>query len=436
MRFGLILTSLIALSMAAGCDKEELLPGERLDIYTGEPVATRAASNIAASVALPAPTNSDNWTHRAAGPDHDIGHRAFSTAPQLLWKADIGRGNGRKHRITADPVVAGSRVFTVDSRALVSAHGLDGAPLWSTDITPSVEGRDDASGAGLAYGDGQLFVTSGFGLLAALDAETGAVRWTQFFDAAPSGPPTVSGGLVFVATHDARLWAIETGRGRVRWSLDATPGDAGVISGAAPAINGELVVAPFNSAEVRGLLASSGAGVWATTVAGTRAGQVYASVNDISADPVVAGGRVYVGSAAGRMAALDADSGQQLWHAADGAISAVTVAGGALFAVTDKAELVRLNAADGTRVWAVELPLFRKDNRVRRRKDIFAHFGPVLAGGRLWVASDDDLLRSFDPTDGALLSEVALPGGATTNPALAGGTMYLVNAKGQLLAFR
>ena len=54
------------------------------------------------------------------------------------------------------------------------------------------------------------------------------------------------------------------------------------------------------------------------------------------------------------------------------------------------------------RVWGVKLPFFTKE-RPKRQATVFAHYGPVLAGGRLYVASNDGLIRAFDPTNGALL---------------------------------
>lgn len=134
--------------------------------------------------------------------------------------------------------------------------------------------------------------------------------------------------------------------------------------------------------------------------------------------------------------ALDATSGEQLWFANDGALSAVTVAGGSVFAVSDRNELIRLDAATGARIWGTELPYYVRETNLKKRKDIHAHFGPVLAGGKLWVASSDDLLRAFDPTDGSLVQTVDLPGGAATSPVVAGNVLYVVNTKGQLLAFR
>ena len=67
---------------------------------------------------------------------------------------------------------------------------------------------------------------------------------------------------------------------------------------------------------------------------------------------------------------------------------------------------------------------------------VVAHFGPVLAGGRLIVASSDGLIRAFDPASGALAGSVELPGGAASAPAVAGGVLYVVTKDGKLRAFR
>ena len=113
----------------------------------------------------------------------------------------------------------------------------------------------------------------------------------------------------------------------------------------------------------------------------------------------------------------------------------VWVAGGSVFLVSDRNELVRLSAEDGSRIWGVELPFFVKE-RPRKQSEIYAHYGPVLAGGRLIVASNDGLIRMFDPASGNLVGSAEIPGGASSNPVFAGGVMYVVSAKGELYAYR
>ena len=52
------------------------------------------------------------------------------------------------------------------------------------------------------------------------------------------------------------------------------------------------------------------------------------------------------------------------------------------------------------------------------------------------MASGDGKVRFFDPETGELSYSVAVPGGATTDPVVAGGTLYVVGSRGQLHAFR
>ena len=68
--------------------------------------------------------------------------------------------------------------------------------------------------------------------------------------------------------------------------------------------------------------------------------------------------------------------------------------------------------------------------------EAIGYYGPILAGGRIWVAGADGLLRAFAPGDGTALAQVPLPGGAAAAPAVAGGVMYVITRDGRLLAFQ
>jgi len=100
---------------------------------------------------------------------------------------------------------------------------------------------------------------------------------------------------------------------------------------------------------------------------------------------------------------------------------------------------VRADAATGELLWVVDLPTYFPYGGLFGRGKPFAavpYYGPILAGGRLWVASGDGWLRAFGPVDGALLAQVELPGGAAAAPAIAGGVMYIATREGRLLAFQ
>lgn len=442
MRYSTGFAALAALAVIAGCTKREpVLEGLRQDPRTAvigtepEPGALAPKPVTAQPIALPAAQANAEWTHRAGNGAHHIAHVALPGPLSPLWAVPIGEGNGRKTRITADPVVAGGRVFTLDANATVTATGTNGAMLWQADLTPPADRSGEASGGGIAYGEGRVFVTTGFGELVALDPASGAVAWRQRLGAAVSGAPAVSDGQVFVVARDASAWAVNAADGKVQWTQPGTPSNAGVPGASAPAVDARQVIFPFVSGQMLAVAKDTGTGLWSAYVAGQRRGRAYAAYADLTGDPVIADGVVYAGTSAGRLAAVSADTGQPVWSAPDGAQSPVTVAGGSVFLVNDEDQLVRLNAATGAEIWRVDMPYFLKD-RDKKRRNIVAHYGPVLAGGRLILVSSDELIRSFDPASGALTATVELPGGAASAPAVAGGVLYVVTRDGKLRAFR
>ena len=427
--------AIAALVLSACGEQEVILPGERIDVRGTAPGSLQDVVNRSAPLSLPPATVNADWTHRNGNPSHALSHPALDAGLQRVWSAQIGEGNGRKHRLTADPVIANGRVFTLDSRARVTALSTAGSTLWTRDLTPESDRGDDASGGGVAATGDAVYVTTAFGELTALDAATGDTLWVQDLASAATGAPTVSGGVVHVVTRNSLGWAIDAGTGRILWQVLGAPSDSGLAGGPSPAIAGPLVIFPLSSGQMVSAVSGPGTQAWAATVAGQRPFRAFSRVSDLSGDPVVVGNTVYAGNHSGRAAAFDATTGEPLWRADEGAMSPVWAVGGAIFLISDENRLVRLDAATGQTVWAVDLPLFTRE-RLSRRKSTFAHFGPVLAGGRLLVASDDARLRAYDPVTGDLITTQELPGGAARNPVVAGGTLYIVTENGTLHAFR
>lgn len=428
-----------ALSLSACAEREIILPGERLDplaVTTPDGPAVEGPAPVSSTVlALAAPRLNAEWTHRGGNAAHQPGHVALGGGTARIWTSDIGQGNDRRHRIAADPIVAAGRVFTLDSRARVTATALSGGRAWSTDITPALESGDSASGGGLAYEGGRVYATTGFGELVALDAASGGVLWRQRVEAPIGGGPAVQNGIVYVVARNNAGWAVRAADGKVLWQTSGTPSSSGVMGVSVPAVQGNTVIFPFSSGQLLAAESQSGATLWTSQVAGSRIGRAISWVRDMTGDPVISGGTVFGGTSAGRINAVELASGFEVWSARDGANSPVVAAGGSVFAINDQAQLIRLDAATGGAIWRIDLPYYT-DAKTKRQDRIHAHFGPVLAGGRLFVASSDGVLRAFDPASGQLVGQGSIPGGAAAAPVVAGQTLYVVSRSGQLHAFR
>ncbi len=447
----LVLVSTLGL-LAAGCSTPEVIfDGLREDPYSpgydaSDPAAAAAAArraaadnarfeNLSRPAGLGAARSVASWTHRGGNSAHDLPHAAFSAAPAVVWAAKAGTGNSRKYRIAAEPVSDGARVFTMDSSGAVTAHAIGGAALWRADLTLPGE-RPGASGGGMALSGNTLYATTGFGELVALDVASGGIRWRQKFEAAVNGAPTVAGGKVFVTTANSIAYAVETANGRIAWRKAGVPTQHGSSGVAAPAVSGNVVVYPLANRSILGIDIGSGDIRWVARVAGGRDGHARAVMRGFTGEPVIKGGTIYAATSAGRAVAVGLQDGKIRWTADEGAQGMMTVAGGSVYFVTDQAKLVRLSASDGAKIWEVALPRYTRYDKPRRWKTIYPSYGPLLAGGRLWVASGDGYLRSFNPADGAFTGAVALPAGAASRPIVVGGMMMLMTTKGNLVGLQ
>lgn len=422
------LAALVALS-ACG-EKETILQGARESIL---PETAVAIANSAPALNLSGARTNASWTHRMGESDHSITHPALAARLNEVFAVQFGAAVGKGTRISADPIVAGGRVFVMDAASQVVALTTGGQPIWTRALVPPYDTATQASGGGIAYGDGKVFATSGFGELTAIDPATGRVLWTQDLDAPGGSAPTVRDGLVYIAARDGTAWAINTETGRIAWTLRGAPGVTSFGAGVGPAVTGDLAIMPFPGGELRAVFAKGGLARWSSVVAGGRTGYAATLFSDITADPVVSGNTVYAGNIAGRAAAVDLGNGETRWSIPMAAKGPMQPAGNSVFLVNDLNQLVRVSAATGDVIWQIDLPKYAE---TRRNNRYYAHFGPILAGGRLIVASSDGVLRQFDPRSGSLVGSYQLSAPAAALPAVAGGVLYVVTTDAKLHAFR
>jgi outer membrane protein assembly factor BamB len=430
------LTLAAALLLAACQRQDPILPGERIPVRPDEtPVASAARAQ---AVAIPPAVMNADWSHRNGSAPGRLVHPALRPVPQLVWAADLGTGDTRRRMIVAGPIVAGGLIFAMDAAAQLSAVTRDGQLAWRRSLVPAGQVPDSGPGGGIAASGGVIYVTTGFGEVFALDPRTGGTIWQRTLAATIQAPPLVLDGRVVAVQRDDVAVAMDARSGEVLWRVQGT-GGTGLLGGASPAGDGLLVVVPFASGEVLGVLARNGLTVWGTAVTGGRRELARNRINDITGDPVIVGDTVYASNQSGRTIRLDMTTGERAWTINEGSYGPAWPVGGAVYLLSDEGALVRVEAATGAIVWSVQLPEFFPPGGLFRRGKPYravTYFGPILAGGRLWVASGDGALRAFSPVDGSLLAELALPGGAAAAPAVAGGVMYVVTRDGRLLAFQ
>ncbi|MEP1201982.1 PQQ-binding-like beta-propeller repeat protein [Tateyamaria sp.] len=429
-----------SLTLLAACEEREIiLPGPREDVSsvltqsdTGAPEAT---ADAARGIQLPGQVANADAAQSFGTQAFRTDHPSLGKPLRQIFAVDIGEGDSRKHRIVADPVVSGGRIFTLDAQTTVTAVSTSGAVLWQRDVLPDGAEEGDATGGGLAADGNVVYVSTGFGALTALDATTGNIIWVQDLEATGSGRPTVFGDLIYIMAGDDTGWALNKSDGRLAWQVTGSESPTNVLGAPAPVVVAGLTVFSFGSGEMQAVFSKGGLRRWDASVLGERKGRALSKYDDVTGRPIAVGNVIYAGNQSGRTVAVNARSGARIWTANEGAVDTVLPVGGSVFLVSDRNELLRLDASNGARIWGTSLPGF-VDVKQGRQAEVYAQHGPILAGGRLIVASSDGLMRSFDPVSGTLVEATEVPNGASTAPVVAGQTLYLVDRKGQLVAYR
>ncbi|MEC8573913.1 MAG: PQQ-binding-like beta-propeller repeat protein, partial [Pseudomonadota bacterium] len=239
---GILGGTALALVLSGCTEPEEILRGEREDI---RPDSTITIVDQSRAIALPAARTNADWAQGGGLEGLRPTHPALAAAPSEIWSTSIGEGDSRRQRITATPVIGDGLIYTLDSAAQVSAVSPSGAVVWQSDLIPASDSAGQATGGGLAYDGGVVYVSSGFGVVTALDAKSGATLWRQELDATGSGQPTVRDGLVYLVAGDDTGWAINAKDGRIAWQVEGTPSPSNVLGAPAPAVTSKFAIFAF-----------------------------------------------------------------------------------------------------------------------------------------------------------------------------------------------
>lgn len=370
------------------------------------------------------------WPQSGGYPNHSMQNLALPASPlKKAWSADIGDGSSDEIPLTTRPIVVDGVVYTVDTDSTLSAFSAEkGKRLWTKDIgTPKED--DSVIGGGIAYSGGLIFATNGYNEVIALRAKDGEIIWRKKLPAPSRAAPTIVDGRVFVTTIDNKLLALAANDGSNLWEYLGISETAGIVGGASPAANSNIVIPVFSSGEITALRVENGSLAWSDNLSNLRRLGGLSTISDINALPVIDKGLVVAISFSGRLAAIDERTGQRIWQREVSGSQTPWMAGNHLFVLSSDNTLIALGRETGAIRWVTKLA--RKDG-----DDPIIFTGPVLAGGRLIIAGTNGQIIELSPENGEIITQ--WDSGSTTAipPIVAGETLYILGENGTLTAYR
>ena len=425
----------LALSGCGGGKKAKSTPtvGERVPVLSRIEAGTKVDAGISSiDVVLPPADANADWPQAGGTASKSYGHLAIGDAPRKVWQAEIA-GSSKKQRLAAAPVVGDGHLFVMDTNGNVHAYdAATGREQWKAGFRLP-ESNNSVFGGGAAYDDGVVYVTTGLGEVAAVNAKDGTTKWRV----KPAGPlrgaPTISFGQVFVMTQDNQIVALSSDDGTSLWNQSGSVAQTGVFGVAAPAAGQGTIVAGYSSGELVAYRYENGRQLWSDALARTSIATSVSTLTDIDADPIIERGRVYALGQGGRMAAYELVTGQRVWELNLAGISTPAVAGEWIFTLTDEGKLLCIAKATGKVRWMQQLPRWKSE---KKKKGPIFWTGPVLAGNRLWIANSEGQLETASVADGKVAPFTKLGAAVSLAPVVAGQMLYVLDDSGRISAFR
>ena len=313
--------------------------------------------------------------------------------------------------ILSSPVIGSGRVFIGSTDGKVYAlHLKDGKKIWEFDA------GDDLEASPLLVA-GSIYIGSLSGEFFSLNADTGAVLWKYKTEGSIYGSANwvrVPGSqelLVFVGSHDNRMYCFEGASGKLNWTYEIDH----YINGA-PATDGTLIV--FGGCDEKLHIAN--------VVDGKKLGEVGVG-SYIPGSAALAGERAYLGHYGNKLVCIDMKNRKIAWEYsdaehADSFFSSPAVGKEHVVIGSRDGYLHCVNRATGKQAW-----VFRTRDEVDS--------SPVIAGNRVVSGSTDGRLYLVDLEKGQETWSYEIGAAITGCPAVAGGWIVIGSEDGRVYAF-
>lgn len=442
-------------------EKQGEVAGEdqRISLLTAEETLQPSGEFSPADVQLPPVYVNADWPQPGGNAVHAMQRPTTDGQLTRLWTIDVGDGSSRKGRVLSSPVVAGGRLFVMDGENRITAYDANsGSRVWSHTVRVESKGKTregranifervtnpfnfgdtggtdrESVGGGIAAADGKLYVTSGLGVIEALDAQTGQSIWRKRLATPMHSAPTVSNGRLFAVSDDNELFAVNAATGDVIWTYQGIVESARMLTAPSPAVVDDVIIAPFASGELVALRVQNGVVLWQDALSASGQLTPLSSLNDIASGPVIADGYVIATAQSGVISAFDLRNGQRVWSQPAGSLGYPWVAGDFVYTVTTGGEVACLSKTSGAVVWTKQLQAFKKE---KKRKDRIAWAGPLLIGEQLLTVSSRGQAVELNPYSGEIIREFKLGDPVFVAPIVANQTVYILNDKAKLTALR
>jgi len=246
----------------------------------------------------------------------------------------------------------------------------------------------------------------------------------------PLSSGEVSGQLLAVAdmviarTGDGRVHGLAAADGSRKWLYSRNLPALSLRGSGGMTVRDDVLYAGFPGGKLVALNAANGAQLWEATVALPRGATELERVADVMGNPVVDERQVCAVTYQGRVACFDRRNGSPLWARDASSNSGLAMDERNVYVTDDKDAVTAYDKTSGRAGW-------RQDKLARRQVT-----APLALGAWVVVADGEGVVHVLSAGDGSFVARARVDGGVRTAPVDIGPGFAVQTAKGHVVAFR
>ena len=305
------------------------------------------------------------------------------------WSLDT-RASSNRASYRLRPLLLGDRVYTIDTRGSIVCVDLErGRRQWRFDT-----GLAAITGLG---GNADLVIaTSREGEVAAYRiVEKGLEQvWKADLASEIRASPVLDGEQVFVRGVDGKLRSLAASDGSQQWVVSRRVPALSLTGNSEPLVAGGIVIVGHDDGKLVAFNRADGEIRWETSI-GVPSGRTEVErLVDLDGRFELRDGVIYVASFQGRLAAVQAVSGDLLWTREISSYQAIAIDDEAIYLAADNSHLWSIDRRTGSAFW-------KQDVLNARRVP-----APSIFGDQLVVADLDGYMHWFNRQDGKLVGRI------------------------------
>jgi outer membrane protein assembly factor BamB len=299
------------------------------------------------------------------------------------WQAALGAAQAS----SLMPAVANGRVYAVHPGGAVVVFDEKTGAAVSRFQVPT--GKGLVSG-GVAASADMVVVGTNKAEVIALDM-SGAVLWTSKVSSEVISPAAIADAEVIVLGGDGVVTALDAKTGTRKWSIQRTLPSLTVRSSAIPVSNRGAVFVGTAQGKLLAIDAATGAIGWEATVANPKGVSELERLVDVVGRPAIDADRICAAAYQGRVACFDLVRGTLLWSRDLSSLTGPLLDSKYVYAVDDKGVAQAFDKTTGGTVW-------KQDVLAARRAT-----GTALIGDYLAIQDADGVVHLVDRNSGKIV---------------------------------